>query len=820
MEIRNSLKTDSAASAMQLSPMPLLRRFLKSRSCRFVSGLGPLSAAVGVAALMLIALRLSAATYDAGPSQTYTNLGSVPWTALLPGDTVNIYYQPSGYHEIILLCNSGLPGAPITINGVPDPATGTLPTLDGQNAVTAANTPWIDPAQNLEGIIVVGRSDRQPYGYIPSWIVIQNLEVQNALSTNVLTQSDGTNNNFDSSAAAIYVEFAQHFVVSGCILNDSCNGFFCGSENNTTNELSADVLVENCWIHGNGFPGNYDGDNVNTESKGVVMQYNLIGPLAAGADGDQIVDRSSGTVLRYNEIIAGPGSGTAFWFSQTGGGAGIIDADPAYRTNYVYGNVFYNPSNSACGEMFRYDTLDILGSPRNGTLCFYNNTVVNYSAQSQRFGTGLFCLPTAAETQQWNLHDVLDCRNNIFANVPVPANAAPVQITFLISDDSTVNLGSNWISPGFLYYQLPYLSNTFFGAFNGTNQFIIGDRKGLNNPGFVNVAATNFYLLSSSPSIDAAGPQSPAVLSSPNNLTYEYLYPTNSQLKAVNGLGLDLGAFEGVSTNFTSPLFALTVSNGFGSGSYPAGAMVPIAASNAPAGQEFAGWTGAASLNSSSVGTTLTMPAGNLTVIASYTNLPAPSVYPLTVVNGTGSGSYLPGTVVTITANLPPAAEAFAGWTGYAVENANASTTTITMPAAAATVIANYQVSATYTLTVVNGSGSGVYVPGTVVGIAAESPPSQEVFANWSGYSVANVVAPNTTLTMPAANVVITANFQPATSPGGGPTNPPPGSGPTNAILFVTQARVPADFTTIASTFGNQQASPGSCGRGGDLYIR
>src|SRR6266851_1891743 len=45
-------------------------------------------------------------------------------------------------------------------------------------------------------------------------------------------------------------------------------------------------------------------------------------------------------------------------------------------------------------------------------------------------------------------------------------------------------------------------------------------------------------------------------------------------------------------------------------------------------------------------------------------------------------------------------------------------------------------------------------------------------------------------------------------------------AGPTNSILFVTQVPVPADFATIGSVFGNQQATPDSCGRGGDLYIR
>jgi hypothetical protein len=45
-------------------------------------------------------------------------------------------------------------------------------------------------------------------------------------------------------------------------------------------------------------------------------------------------------------------------------------------------------------------------------------------------------------------------------------------------------------------------------------------------------------------------------------------------------------------------------------------------------------------------------------------------------------------------------------------------------------------------------------------------------------------------------------------------------AGPTNSILFVTQVPVPEDFATIGSVFGNQQATPESCGRGGDLYIR
>jgi hypothetical protein len=45
-------------------------------------------------------------------------------------------------------------------------------------------------------------------------------------------------------------------------------------------------------------------------------------------------------------------------------------------------------------------------------------------------------------------------------------------------------------------------------------------------------------------------------------------------------------------------------------------------------------------------------------------------------------------------------------------------------------------------------------------------------------------------------------------------------SSPTNPILFVTQIPIPADFTTIGSTFGNHLSGMQEVGRGGDLWIR
>ena len=714
-----------------------------------------------LAALVPVAVEfgphLAAATYAVGPGQTYTNLGTVPWTGLQPGDTVNIHYQPGGYHEVILLCNSGAANSPITLNGLPDPATGALPVIDGNHAVTATNVPWSDRSLNAQGVIVVAPSANQPYGYIPSWIVIQNLEVQNADPSNTVTQSDGVAAPFDITAGAIYVEFARHFTVQGCVLNHSANGLFCGSLNNDVNEVSADVLVQNCWLRDNGFPGNFNGNDLTTECEGIRVQYSLIGALRPGADGDLITDRSSGTVLAYNEFIV---DGSAFWLANTENGVGVIDADPAYHTNFVYGNVFYNPTNSTAGELFLYDALYFQNSPRNGTLFFYNNTVVNQASSAERYNTSLFSLPDDQTSQAWNLHDTVDCRNNIFANVAPNGGSGTGGMILLNSDSGTINLGTNWVSPGFQYYQLPYQSNAFFGVITGTNQLLVGDQTGLNNPGFVNVAATNFQLLSSSRAIDAAGPQAPAVLASSDNVVGQLSFPTNGQLRIVNGLRMDLGAFEGVSTNYTGPLYSLAVSNGFGLGIYPANATVQVAASNPPAGQTFAAWTGYPVANPSSVGTTFSMPASNLTITATFSNVP---YYGLTVVSGTGGGSYLPGTVVTIAANPPPAGEIFANWTGFPVANAGANATMLTMPASSVTVTATYSnapITSLFNLDVINGTGSGSYVVGSTVFITANSPGTNQTFAGWTGYAVANAAAPSTSLVMPGNDVTVTASFQ------------------------------------------------------------
>jgi PA14 domain/Chitobiase/beta-hexosaminidase C-terminal domain/Divergent InlB B-repeat domain/FlgD Ig-like domain len=65
-------------------------------------------------------------------------------------------------------------------------------------------------------------------------------------------------------------------------------------------------------------------------------------------------------------------------------------------------------------------------------------------------------------------------------------------------------------------------------------------------------------------------------------------------------------------------------------------------------------------------------------------------------------------------------------------------------------------------LTVINGTGDGTYPAGTTVNLAATAPPTNKVFAAWTGDTtgVANVTSPNTTLVMPDKAVTLTATYK------------------------------------------------------------
>jgi hypothetical protein len=161
---------------------------------------------------------------------------------------------------------------------------------------------------------------------------------------------------------------------------------------------------------------------------------------------------------------------------------------------------------------------------------------------------------------------------------------------------------------------------------------------------------------------------------------------------AINTAGLESQPSNEVSYTTPNPAaHLLTVNSGSGSGNYVAGNIVTVSASAAPAGKKFDRWVGDWVILSNPLisTTTATMPSQDVTVTASYADLPA---YALSVNNGTGSGSYQTGTQVTVTANAP-AGQQFVSWTGNVeiLASSTSATTTATIPSSAVAITATFK---------------------------------------------------------------------------------------------------------------------------------
>jgi hypothetical protein len=139
----------------------------------------------------------------------------------------------------------------------------------------------------------------------------------------------------------------------------------------------------------------------------------------------------------------------------------------------------------------------------------------------------------------------------------------------------------------------------------------------------------------------------------------------------------------------------------------------------------------------------------------------------LTVVDGSGSGAYLPGTKVTIRANQF-AAKVFEKWTGDTqyLSSATSETAVVTIPGGRIlTLTANYRDltgNTKYALTVNSGTGSGTYASGTRVPIEANPSISEKVFDKWTGDAafVEDSSRASTQVTMPSRNIALTATYK------------------------------------------------------------
>ena len=442
----------------------------------------------------------AATTYRVGPGHPYADPGAVPWESLVAGDSVVVHWRAAPYRNKWVLNRVGTQAAPIVVHGVPDPSSGALPVIDGQDATTRTQLNYWNENR---GVIKIGGSNTPPDG-MPTWIVVENLEIRNAHTPYTFTGRNGVTA-YAGNAAAIYVEKGLHVTIRNCHLLGCGNGLFAAAE-------TTDLTVEGCWIQGNGNVGSIFEHNNYTEALGAVFQFNRFGPLMAGAGGNNLKDRSAGTVVRYNWIEGGNRQLDLVESDF----AHLVD-DPSYRTTFVYGNVLVERDGDGNSQIAHYggDNGDA-SLYRKGKLHFFHNTLVSRRAAN----TTLLRLSTDAESA--------DVRNNVLYVTATGNRLA------MLDQDGVLTLGRNWMKSGWVGSHsggTPMITNE--GQLTGTS------------PGFTDEVGEDFTPADGSPLIDQAVPGSSASIAAGHAPpTLRYVKHQAAALRVLEGAGLDLGAFE------------------------------------------------------------------------------------------------------------------------------------------------------------------------------------------------------------------------------------------------------------------------------------
>jgi hypothetical protein len=482
--------------------------------------------------ILFLAWPAGAKVYDVGPGQPYATIGSVAWSALKPGDKVQIHFRTQPYREKFLISSRGKPDAHITVVGISGPD-GEQPVITGQDATTGGNMHyrWTTPDyQQSLGVLQIGYRQDGPK---PGFIDVVNLKVTGAKSSNTYTAQDGSTHAYAADGCGVHIYGAEHVSFFRMTITGNANGFFAKS-GETEDVVSRDITLQNSLIYQNGVAGSFLEHDFYAEADRVTVQGNRFGMLIPGALGSILKDRSAGSVIRYNWF---PTAARMLDLVEPEDGCPVLCSLAYYGQDFVYGNIFY--SNGAdpfeMTHPIHYGGDSGTGRERRGPLHFYQNTFVLQRDQRDGWKVAIFEVTRKTAT--------IDARNNIFANFPRTSGSPPVEMDLSAGTGNFV-LGPNWVSPGW------HMTFTGLSAFEGT---VTGAANlispSANDPGFVNTSAHDFHLTEKSSALNLAGGLGSAAFSSPSDQNFdvllEYRDPAETEPRRSIRIDRDLGAFHG-----------------------------------------------------------------------------------------------------------------------------------------------------------------------------------------------------------------------------------------------------------------------------------
>lgn len=461
--------------------------------------------------------------HEIGAGKTYTTLGALDWSILKPGDTVKVY---SGtYAEKIAITSRGHEGGGnITIQGVDNG--GGLPIITGLEATTDSQFSIGHTFEDL-ALVHFGKRLAQANGHQAGYIIFENFVLQAAYQNNspaTYTAADAGTRSYVQGAAGIYFGRADNIHILNCEITNCSNGIFGAADGSDVRDL-ADVLIENCYLHGNGTPAGFSEHNIYMEGARTTYLGNRIAALRATSGGSCLKDRGPGLVVKANWI---EGAARLLDIVETQNGITRFLKDPAYGISYVWGNVFKNAGEASIPIHYGGDSSGDWYY-RKGYLFFSHNTFANKFNAATQFRVHWFfvsspsgvCIPT----------------NNIFWVEKATGPGSRPEVDLFADDtgnvDATGLFGVNFVTPG---WHTAQVGITFVGKAAGTAAFVSPD---LNLPGFT--AEGSDYSPGGGAAVIGLGSRLPADHPVVNR---QYHVDQDTDARSSYGTGADLGAYQ------------------------------------------------------------------------------------------------------------------------------------------------------------------------------------------------------------------------------------------------------------------------------------